>query len=267
MLLAKDTIITCSLSSGSSGNSIYIGGEEGEILIDAGIAAKSIADKLRKVGTGIENITAIFITHEHIDHVRGLDILLKHREIPVYMNRRTYNALYIPPHVGRCVRVIDGEEIKVGSFAVRSFPTPHDSAASVGYTISREGRKLIGVATDIGHLTDVIAERLTGCHTVYIESNHDVRRLMNGSYAPSLKRRILSPNGHLANEDCARFLPALVEAGTKNIILFHLSRENNTEALAMGQALSALSSGGLDWRAVNIQIAPPTEISGLMEIS
>lgn len=151
--------------------------------------------------------------------------------------------------------------VKIGGLTVRSAKTPHDSANSVCYRITLSSGEELGYATDIGNLSDEVVDTLCGCRHVVIESNHDKAMLKNGPYPQNLKMRILGSRGHLSNEDCARFLPTLAACGCKNILLAHLSRENNTPELALSSAKELLESAGfgdevsLDVAAVNSPVA------------
>lgn len=240
------------LASGSQGNCTHIKDGETEILIDAGISGRATEYALNAIGSQLDRIAAIFVTHEHIDHVRGIEQLTRKSGIPVVMNAPTAKA-YAGDGSGKSVQYIKllppGRSCCVGSLCVHSYATPHDSAASMGFVIdNKEGAKT-AVATDIGYLTDEVKEALVGCHTIVIESNHDEKMLIEGGYPQHLKQRILSKVGHLSNRSCADYLPYLVEKGARNIILYHLSRENNLPEVALKTALESLSGAGYTFRA------------------
>lgn len=221
------------LFSSSKGNCAYVKYGSDEILIDAGVSARRICRALEELGTSIKNIRAIFITHEHSDHVGGLEIISKYYGIPVYIPLES--AKYIAstrPGTRDYIHINDIEkDICLSEMKLTSFPTPHDSRSSVGFVI-KTGTASIGYATDIGHLSREIAESLMGCDHVVIESNHDVMMLKNGDYPYQLKQRILSRRGHLSNDACAEFIPFLAGCGAKSIILAHLSENNNHPAIA-----------------------------------
>ena len=253
-------IWSCSLSSSSKGNSVLVGGGRRRLLFDVGVSAGFIAKSLTALGENICDISAVFITHEHIDHIRGLDVLSRRYGIPVYINEPTFMALrpdlrsVIVPHV-RLIAM--GECVFFDDIHVAPFPVSHDSVSNNGYVIGLNGRRAIGIATDIGQITSEVTAALEGCRTLYIESNHDINRLKSGPYPLPLKRRILSGTGHLSNAACAEALPRFIAAGTENIILYHLSEENNTPRLALNAAAMSLKDCGIDMRSVSLQAAPP----------
>lgn len=245
-----------SLASSSKGNCIYAKLGNDEILIDAGISAKRISDSLKLIGTDITNIKAIFITHEHSDHVAGLEIISKKYKIPVHFTEPCANAHLSERTVfTSSVSVIHPllYTVKLGEITVCSFETPHDSAASVGFVITDDNSKgILALATDIGHITDEIADCLLGVENIVLEANHDENMLLCGSYPYELKRRILSPRGHLSNEAAAAFVGHLALSGTKRILLAHLSEENNLPELAYHSALNAIGE-----HDVAIKVASP----------
>ncbi|MBQ4091361.1 MAG: MBL fold metallo-hydrolase [Clostridia bacterium] len=252
----------CCLYSGSGGNSAYIEAGGAKILIDAGKNAKHLCLALCKIGVDVENIDAIFVTHDHSDHTAALRTLAHKHQIPIYMllsSAEIYRGLMDEKLCG-CLNLFMGYEFEtsVRGLRVKAFPTPHDSLGSVGFrlTFEGEGRKdiSIGYATDIGHVTEAITQNLWGCESVILESNHDTDMLWRGPYPIELKERIASPRGHLSNRECATLARLLCENGTKNLMLAHLSRDNNTPALALAETQSALS--GL---CVNIKVADPGE--------
>lgn len=244
------------LYSGSKGNSVLIESEKAKILIDAGKSARALCSALIEAGVGIDEIDAIFITHEHRDHISALEVLLKHHKIPLHIVEASANKLHF-----RGESVYDGLicthtpifTVEIGDMVVKSFPTPHDSEYSVGYTIEI-GDKTIGYATDIGYVTSEIKSALTGCESVVIESNHDEEMLMNGSYTYDLKLRIRSNRGHLSNTDCAAFVSDLCFIGTKNVLLAHLSEENNDPTLAFDEVFCAIGDDN-----VNLKVAKQNE--------
>ena len=237
----------CPLFSGSSGNCSYIGSGEGGLLIDAGVSAKRIETALRDRAIEPSSIRAIFVTHEHSDHIAGLRVLVKRYGFPVFASRGTLQELLRVGALkeGDPFAVVDEEGIEVAGMEVFAFPTPHDSLESLGYRIHTPDGRRIGVATDIGFFAPVIQQALRGCDLVQIESNHDVRMLENGPYPYYLKQRILAKTGHLSNDACACELPELVRQGTTRVYLSHLSAENNTPDLAYVTAQAALLEAGM----------------------
>lgn len=227
-------------ASGSSGNCLLVSDSGAQVLIDAGISLRRIRDALSRSGFSIQNLDGVLVTHEHSDHISGLKMLVKYHHIPVYAPRTLANRLRgLLPEIEDCLRVIPvGEDFGVASLRVTAFHTPHDTDESVGYRVAGEG--VFALATDMGRVTDEVREALLGADTVLIESNHDEEMLRYGPYPVYLKRRILSARGHLSNADCAQLARQLADAGTRRIILGHLSRENNRPELALAASLAAL---------------------------
>ena len=245
-----------SLYSGSKGNSVLIESENAKILIDAGKSARALCNALNDLGKSIDEIDAIFITHEHTDHIGSLEVLLKKHKIPVHMvyvsaqkmmNRGLWDSSDCIVQHPPCYT------LDVGNMTVTSFDTPHDSEYSVGYVI-KIGDVKIGYATDIGCVTNEIKSALVGCESVVIECNHDVQMLMDGPYPYDLKLRISSNRGHLSNEDCASLASELCLKGTNNLLLAHLSEENNDPSLAFDEVFSAIGNEN-----INIKVASQYE--------
>ena len=252
-------IIAYTLHSGSSGNCIYVKTPDAEILFDAGVSARAVEKGLNAIGSSLSNIRAIFVTHEHSDHIKGLEVISKKHHIPTHMTN---------PSARACIRTPDASllndlylhpsefSVKFGQTTIQSFATPHDSAASVGYTVEYEqngDKEKFGLATDIGHVTKEISKVLLGSESVIIEANHDVNMLLAGPYPYHLKLRILSDQGHLSNEDCAEFAKILAKNGTKNFVLAHLSKENNFAPIAETTVRNALS----DFKNIHLAVALP----------
>ena len=223
-------------ASGSSGNCLLLSSGRSHILIDAGISKRRIEQSLAQSGLSMREIGGVLITHEHSDHISGLKMLMKYYAIPVYAPRTVANRLRgCLPEAEPVLHVIPvNEPFEIGDLSVTAFHTPHDTDESVGYRV--EGGGVFALATDMGHVTEEVFDALSGADTVLIESNHDEEMLRYGPYPVYLKRRILSDSGHLSNACCAQLARKLALGGTKQIILGHLSRENNTPAIAMRAA-------------------------------
>lgn len=246
------------LFSGSSGNCVYLQYNDEEILIDAGVSFKRVCTALTGIGSDISRIKALLVTHEHEDHVKALDVMSRHTDIPIYINSQSAKSFYCnfdELYGGKAIAADPGETLTFGGFEVNIFKTPHDSMGSVGYHFCFADNSRFCLATDIGHLTDEIKSHMLGCEQVIIESNHDIKMLNEGPYPYLLKKRILSDNGHLSNEACAAFLPSLVESGTKKITLAHLSGENNTPPLAYQSSATALAEAGFTPDDVKLTVA------------
>jgi len=229
-------MMICSIASGSSGNCIYVGNEHTHILIDAGVSCKRIEEGLEHLKVNPSQINAILITHEHIDHVRGINIFLKKHGTNVYATNETVQAMNQAPGVTaisgslfHCVR--PDEQFFINDIMISPFSLSHDARNPVGYTLEADGHK-IGMATDLGMYDDYIVSKLTDSEILYIEANHDLNMLMVGSYPYSLKQRIAGDRGHLSNESTAKLINSLLHPNLKHILLAHMSKENNYAELA-----------------------------------
>lgn len=261
-------MLFCPLCSGSSGNASFLEAEGRRFLIDAGLPRKRIAALLESIGVPLHTIDAVFLTHEHVDHVAGAGVLARAHHIPVYAAADCFSAL--PPSVGEipaaCMRVFEPDrEFFCGKVRVLPFSTPHDAAHAVGYSFMAEGRK-VTVMTDVGHVDERLLTQLSGSDLVLLEANHDVDMLLAGPYPYPLKQRILSRRGHLCNEDCGRALIALHERGVRNVILGHLSRENNTPELARVTIEAMLESAGI-LSDMRVSVALRDRPLGMFEIA
>ncbi len=225
-----------SIASGSSGNCIYVGTAENGILIDAGISMKRIREGLEAQKISLEDIQAIFITHEHTDHINGLGPILRKVPIPVYATAETISAIWernnmkgIPEELFHPVR----PECSISCMDMEVMPVPisHDAVNPVCYTIEANKKK-IGIATDMGCYTKELVDHLKDCDSLLLEANHDINLLQVGSYPYSLKMRILSERGHLSNDASARLIQELLHPDLQYVVLGHLSKENNFPELA-----------------------------------
>lgn len=229
--------VFCSFASGSSGNCYFVGKQDEGILVDAGISALQVTTGLHKNDLGMNNVKAILVTHDHIDHVKGLEILTKQHPIPIYAHSDCLQGLA----EGKATKAIDnglfrevepGVPFSIADIGIESFPVMHDGRGAMGYHFEFEGRTLT-IATDIGMLDTVVKEQIRRADNIVIEANYDVEMLEKGSYPYHLKQRISGPFGHLSNIESARFVAEIYHAGIKNIMLCHLSENNNTPERAM----------------------------------
>jgi phosphoribosyl 1,2-cyclic phosphodiesterase len=237
----------CSLSSGSSGNSIFIAYRNTKILVDAGLSGKKISAALTAIGENPAELNAVVITHEHIDHIRGAGIISRKLNIPIYANPKTWKAmehLLGPVRLDNQKHFTSQNPFEVGSIGVQPFLIPHDAAEPVGLSFVAGGKK-VTIATDIGYLSGDLLKNMEQSHLVLLESNHDLEMLQNGSYPYYLKHRILSDHGHLSNDAAGEAAVYLANRGTCRIILGHLSKENNLPQLAYDSVAQALSRSGL----------------------
>jgi len=234
----------CTLASGSSGNSTLVSHAGANILIDAGISMRRITSSLRELGLMPSDLSAILITHEHSDHVNGLATLTRYYHTPVYAPRETAAALLasIPNLYG----VLNGFEadsvFNIRDMLIHSFRTPHDTPDSVGFKVTA-GSRSFSVVTDLGFVPDSVFNAVCGSDAVILEANHDIEMLKYGSYPAFLKKRILGDRGHLSNEACGEVSRRLIESGTRQIVLAHLSKENNLPQLAYSTVDNLIRSG------------------------
>ena len=243
------------LASSSSGNAALVRSGETSILLDAGISARRIAQALSLLGMTPEALDAILVTHEHSDHVNGIATLTKKYAVPVYASRGTAHFL---PQAGSALRVFDaGDAFAVGDLVIQSFRTSHDAADSVDYRIDAPDGSL-GALTDTGYVTDDAVKTLAGVDLLLLEANHDVGMLQSGPYPYHLKRRILGEHGHLSNEAAAEFALHCVKNGTSDILLAHLSAENNTPEAAEYAVARRLQAAGC---SVRLGVAPRDRLS------
>ncbi len=236
----------CTLFSGSTGNCTYIGDAQSGILVDAGASGRAILSALDNRGIDKNRISAVCITHEHIDHVKGLSPLLKALKIPLIASEDTLNAL---AHLGKIpkdtdIRHIGEQEMFIGDIEVHRFATSHDCVGSSGFTFFMKNGRKISVCTDTGLLNDEIKQNLMASDLCLLESNHDLKMLKNGPYPPELKLRIMGDKGHLSNNACAAFLPELLKGGTTRFVLGHLSQHNNLPNLAYSCAKCSFADVG-----------------------
>ncbi len=232
------------LFSSSDGNSTYIGSGKSGVLIDAGVSCKKICDSLDANSIDPSGIHAIFITHTHSDHVKGLRVLLKKHNIPVYASLKNISILLendLVPESAELYEVTD-EPVCAGDFTLCSFDTPHDTPSNCGYRVKCPDGKTAAVCTDLGCVTQTVWENIRGCDLVLLESNYDPYMLAHGPYPLELQKRISSDIGHLSNRDCADTLIQLLHSGTDKFILGHLSQHNNDPLTAENTAVGTLTN-------------------------
>jgi len=243
------------LGSGSAGNCAYIETGDTRVLIDAGFSPRQIRQRLASIGRAPENLSAILITHEHSDHICGLFGLAEKLKIPVYCNRETqqatawafkekWNGKRDPLFDGMDKTIDDflakldwrlfqtGDRFELGDLLVETFPIPHDAQDPVGFLL-RTHSVNIGFATDLGHMTKLVLERIRAANVLVLESNHDIKLLQESRRSWALKQRILGRHGHLSNEAAAEAVEQIMSADLKHLYLAHLSRECNRPEIAM----------------------------------
>jgi phosphoribosyl 1,2-cyclic phosphodiesterase len=218
------------LASGSTGNSTFIESRETSILVDAGISSKCIVSRLSAIGKEISDIDGIFITHEHSDHIKGVQRLSNHFGIPVFLNKKTFetsNLALDDPNF-----FVSGDTVALNGLKITSFSTSHDAADPCGFKVQENGTT-IGVMTDFGKATSAIRQVTSASDALVLETNHDIDMLINGNYPEYLKHRILGDNGHFSNADAGLLVRDNASSRLKAVFLAHLSKNNNTEELAL----------------------------------
>jgi len=258
-----------SLASGSKGNCIYIESNECKFLVDIGISCASVEERLKVLNIDPSSINAILVTHEHSDHCLGIGAFARKYKTKIYMHTNGYPYIIkklgkIPPEQIVCFANAD---FFVGDTTISSFEIPHDSNYCVGYVLNCDGKR-VAVATDMGHYHNVIVSKLRGVDLIYLEANHDEHMLLNNPrYSASLKNRILSPKGHLSNTNCGRLICELVGHGLKQIVLSHLSEENNTPSLAYNTVKKVLLSNNIvEGEHICVDVATQHKIGTFFEI-
>lgn len=244
------------LASGSKANAILICEDDTRILIDAGLGIRNMTAALEEIRLRPTDLSAILITHEHTDHVRGLAKLLDRTRMPIYASAATLEAVeyMIPARVK--ATAMNGEAVQIGSFAVHGIPVPHDASGPMAYHL-QSGAHRITLATDLGEVPSALAEVLTHSTALILESNHDEKMLREGSYPDFLKERILSGFGHLSNRQSAEALAECKGNGMRAVVLAHLSDENNLPELARAAAEAALEGTGAELHVTTRQAAGP----------
>lgn len=260
------------IASSSSGNCIYIGNDDAHILVDVGISGKKTEAGLNKLDLKGEDIDAILITHEHIDHIGGLGIISRKYNIPIYATEPTVEAIKQNSKLGSVdsdlFHVIEADNpFMIKDIEVEAFKTYHDAASPVAYHFINKGKK-ISIATDTGTYDDYMVEHLRESNALLIESNHDVRMLQAGHYPYSTKQRILSDYGHLSNDLCSRLMIELLHDDIEGIILGHLSKENNYPQLAYETLRTEIQMNSCPYKPgdFNIMVASPDEVKYSIEL-
>ena len=242
------------LGSGSKGNCTFIESGRTRILFDGGFSGADTARRLAAIGVDPHSLSAILVTHEHGDHVRGVGVLSRKYKLMVHANDATFKAagreltkLHGRQHFGA------GETFFLQDLKIHPFAISHDAADPVGFIVEDQAVK-IGYCTDTGSISKLMQHRLSGCHSLVLESNHDPDLLRNGPYPPALQQRVRSNKGHLANLEAARFLKAIAHAGLGHVVLAHLSETNNRPALALDVVTNELYGGlnGHPWPRVSL---------------
>jgi len=237
----------CSLSSGSSGNCYYLGNEFHGILIDAGISATSIRKFLKNMDVSMQAIMGVLITHNHIDHIKGLELLIRKNSLPAFTTHKIWKSILTPQKKisPDCIREIPlRQKFHLAGFDIEAFPVCHDAPETIGFHICA-GNKKITITTDLGHICQTAASYIKKANLLVIESNYDEQMLLNGRYPHFLKARIRSDSGHLGNHQTSAFLADNITDNLSNICLAHLSKNNNTPELVLQTLKNTFSERGI----------------------
>jgi len=237
----------CSLSSGSSGNCYYLGNEFHGILIDAGISATSIRKFLKNIDISMQTIMGVLITHHHIDHIRGLEVLTRKNCLPAFTTDKIWKSILSPENkiTSDCIRDIPlQQKFHLAGFDIEAFPVCHDAPETIGFHICA-GDKKITIATDLGHICQTAAPYIKAANLLVIESNYDEQMLVNGKYPHLLKARIQSDHGHLGNHQTSSFLADIFSDNLSHICLAHLSKNNNSPEIVLQTLQQAFSKRGI----------------------
>ncbi len=254
----------CSLYSGSSGNSFFVQTDNTNLIIDAGVTLKKIVAALEKLNINGEDIDAILVTHDHIDHTRSIATLSNKYNIPVYANKKTWEAIEniackIPNNNKKIFNI--AETFSIGDIKILPFHTPHDAADPCGFNLYNSNKK-ISIVTDIGYVSEELLNHLKKSSCILLESNYDPEILKCSSYPYLLKRRISSDMGHLSNISAAKTLASLYDFGLQKALLVHLSKENNFPELAY----ETIKNETLNCTNLSIDIAPRDRPTKLFEV-
>lgn len=252
------------LGSGSAGNCAVVQTGDCNLLIDAGLSARQIVNRLEAVGIAPSQLDGILLTHEHIDHVGGLRVFCKKNEVPIYCNPLTAEAIRTPEfEFHKNWRLFNtGSDFALKDLTIQTFPVPHDAADPVGFVL-HHGAESLGFCTDLGFATKLVFERIKEVQTLVIETNHDEKLLQNDTHRPwAIKQRIMSRHGHLSNTAAAEVLAELLGNRLRRSILVHLSRDCNSPELATETVRTRLKDPSID-----IYCASQTEVSPIFPIS
>lgn len=258
------------LFSGSSGNATYVGCDDAHLLVDAGLSGTRVTQELHRVGVNPAMLSAILVTHEHIDHIKGIGILSRKYDLPIFATEGTWREMYnkVGNIAPKNMRFFEpGQDFYIGSIDVTPFSTPHDAGQPVGYTFETGGAKL-AIATDLGSVRDSWLKYIVGSDAVILESNFDPGMLQTGPYPYELKKRIMGRHGHLSNDDASEVAVELARHGATQIILGHLSKENNFPELALKCTEAALWDADFDTETdVRVMVASRDGNSGMFSVS
>lgn len=258
----------CSLYSGSSGNCLYVDSNKTKILIDSGTSCKKICEGLASIDSSIEKIDAILVTHEHSDHIQSLGMISKKYNIPVYANLETWNQME------KQKSKIDPKNIKffendkdfyLNDLTIHPFSTPHDAANPCGFNI-HNGKRKLSIATDLGHVDNTLIQQFNESSFILLEANYDPEILKVSRYPFHLKTRIAGPKGHLSNSTAGKVISNLMQKNLKEVMLGHLSKENNFPELAYQTVAEEIMNNNTDINAIKLSVATRFSPSKIINI-
>ncbi|MBQ9624557.1 MAG: MBL fold metallo-hydrolase [Clostridia bacterium] len=257
----------CSLFSGSSGNCTYIADGDISLLVDAGVSGKRVLAALAEIDVDPASINSILITHEHNDHITGAGILSRKLDIPIYATAKTWEAM--SDKLGNValknIREIEAnKDFYIGNIDITPYSIPHDAADPVAYNFMSRGKKA-GVCTDLGYMPKSVLKNISDCDILLLEANHDLNMLQSGSYPYELKRRISGSKGHLSNETSGKELSKIANR-VRYVMLGHLSKENNTEELALTTISSILKENGITEKDISLEVLKRDSRSNIYNI-
>ncbi len=253
------------LGSGSRGNAMVLESGDRLLLIDAGFSCRELERRLAILGLAAEALSALLLTHEHSDHVRGADVLTRRYQLPVYGTAGTLDGAKLAPEVrSRAHRVSSGVPMEVEGFQVEPFAIPHDAAEPVGFAVEDAAGRRVGLAADLGSRSRLAWGRMTELDCLVLETNHDLGMLRNGPYPWHLKQRVAGSHGHLSNEDAAQGVPELVCDRLRAVVCYHLSQTNNSPALAADAVGEILDREGC---SAHVELTWQDRPTGWIELS
>lgn len=256
---APMSLFISSINSGSNGNCYYVGNTREAVLVDAGISCSTIERRMKEVHLDIQHVKAIFISHEHIDHIKGVETLSKKFNIPVYISETTYRSSGLDIEIGRLHYFTDDDLITIGNLHVHTFSKIHDASDPFSFVV-RDDEVQVGIFTDIGTCCNNLINWFRGCHAAFLESNYDEQMLQNGPYPYYLKKRISDGRGHLSNTIAHQLFADHRPEFMTHLILSHLSQQNNTPEI-VEKLFSSVSDD------VTITVAPRHQATPVFEIT
>ncbi len=257
-------MLVAPLSSGSAGNAYWFESDGTAILVDAGIGPRDTKKRLALLGRDVERLSAIVVTHEHYDHIRGAEKLARKYEVPIYLSRGTLDASKLDTTDLKTVVFENDTSFTIGELQVHACKTIHDAADPSCFVVEARDGTRVGIASDLGTVNGEVIRHLSGCDGLFFESNHDLDMLRMGSYPWSLKRRIMSRFGHLSNDDSVHAVQRLLGADLKTLCMIHLSQKNNAESIVREMCTRLLRRTGA---SIEFSIAKQFEPTGLFDVA